>query len=447
MPKKISNLVGKDQLGNLLPSGVVPGERVVVKTKELSYEGLLIENPSIDNILLKLNNGYNVGIKTDRILKINRLNKQSSHISSPKIKNIKMGLPKISMIATGGTIASRVDYNTGAVSPLTKPSELIASITEIANLADVGIINLLSMSSEDMTQDEWSKITKAVIKELKSDSRGVILTQGTDTIGYTAAALSFALGDINKPVAIVGGQRSSDRGSFDGAQNLITAVHYCLSDINQVAVVMHGSESDDFSLAILGTKVRKMHTSRRDAFRPINALPLAKIWPNGKIEKVYLQKQNQTRSKLKVVNPTKFSKKVALVKFVPGLHPDVIDYYISEGYKGIIIEGTGLGHVSTMEPREYSWMPAIRRAIKSGVFIGIAPQTLYGSLDPYVYSSGRQMLDAGVVHLKDILPETAYIKLCWVLEQTKDKDEIRSLMLSNLAGEISDRELPNEFLY
>lgn len=428
------------------PTEIIPGERVQVQTKTQKYEGYLLEHPDPNVILLKLDNGYNAGIRYSKDVKIAKLGKKIAPSPSPKLKPSRILRPQISLVSTGGTITSRLDYSTGAVYPLTKPAELLASVGEVNDLAEFNIVSPFSIFSEDMSPDEWSKIAKAVSKELKSNSKGVIVTHGTDTLGYTAAALSFALGKLNKPVALVGGQRSSDRGSFDGAQNLIAGVHYCLSDINEVAIVMHGSESDDYSLAIPGTKVRKMHTSRRDAFRPINALPIAKIWPDGKIERISASEEHPNK-KVKAGSSAKFEKKVALIKYVPGLNPDVLDYYVSEGYKGVVIEGTGLGHVSALEHKESSWLPAIKRAVKSGTFVGIAAQTLYGKLDPYVYSTGRRLIDAGAVHLKDILPETAYVKLSWVLAQTKDSDEIRSLMLANIAGEYSERESPSEFLY
>jgi len=433
--------------GNMVRlSELIPGERVTVRTKDITYDGMVLQHPNPNIILLKLKNGYNVGIRVDKSVKIVRVGKKSAPPNIPKLKTSKKGLPQISLVSTGGTITSRVDYKTGAVHPLTKPSELLASVGELADIANIKISSPYSILSEDMTTSDWSKIAKIVLRELKSSSKGVIVTHGTDTLGFTAAALSFALGHVSKPVALVGGQRSSDRGSFDGAQNLITATHYCLSDMNEVAVVMHGSESDDYSLAIPGTKVRKMHTSRRDAFRPVNTLPIAKIWPDGKIEKISREIKNEI-PKIKIGTRTTFEPKVALIKFVPGLSPGVLDYYISKNYKGVVIEGTGLGHVATIEHEEHGWLPAIRNAVKSGMFVGMAPQTIYGRLDPFVYSAGRMLLEAGVVYLKNILPETAYVKLSWVLGQTKDLDEIKGLMLANIAGEFSDRESPSEFLY
>ncbi len=424
-------------------STLLPGERVTVHKKNVIYEGMVLQHPDPKVLLLKLVNGYNVGLRINKELKIVRVGKKVGATPAPKLKP-KKGLPQLSLVSTGGTITSRIDYKTGAVYPLTKPSELLASVGELADIANIKVKSPFSIFSEDMTPKEWSEIAKAVLKELKSNSKGVIVTHGTDTLGFTAAALSFALGKLSKPVALVGGQRSSDRGSFDGAMNLITAAHYCLSDINEVAIVMHGSESDNYSLAIPGTKVRKMHASRRDTFRPINTSPLAKIWPDGKIEKISSKPKHE---EVKIGVRTKFEPKVALIKFAPGLSPHILDYFVDEGYRGVIIEATGLGHVTTLEHNEHSWLPAIRKAVKSDVFVGMVPQTLYGRLDPYVYSTGRKLMEAGAVYLKDILPETAYVKLSWVLGQTKDSDEIRGLMLANIAGEFSDREAPGEFLY
>lgn len=130
-----------------------------------------------------------------------------------------------------------------------------------------------------MKPKHWIKIAHEVAKSLNSGDSGVVVAHGTDTMGYTAAALSFMLRDLGKPVILVGAQRSSDRPSSDAAMNLICSVRMSTSDVAEVMVVMHGETGDTYCLAHRGTKVRKMHTSRRDAFRSINDVPIAKVWP------------------------------------------------------------------------------------------------------------------------------------------------------------------------
>ncbi len=416
-----------------------------IRTAEDVYEG--VEIPSSDDsvVMIKLGNGYNIGFSKDKIKRIETVPLKTN---PPKIVARKSNtkLPTVTLVAVGGTIVSKVDYKTGGVYALAKPEELLASIPELASLVNIKVVSPFNIMSEDFGFAEWSKLASVVEKELnKVDVKGVIVTHGTDALHFTSAALSFALQDLNKPVAVVGAQKSGDRGSSDGPQNLICAAHYCLSDIAEVATVMHGSTEDTYCLANLGTKVRKLHCSRRDAFRPVNTLPLAKIWADGRVELASnFNKRNNKKTKL----ASKFDKNVALIKFTPGVGPEVIDFYIERGVKGIIIEATGMGHVSTQPiDKERSWIPAIRRAVKKGVFVGVAPQCIYGSVNSSVYTNLRILADTGAVFLNDMLPETAYLKLAWVLGQTKDKARVKDLMLANIAKEYNEHIPEESFMY
>jgi len=413
------------------------GDKVKIKYFGSEYEGIILESPNKDTHLLKLINGYNVGLPK-KGSKVEFLGKAKIGLkldSAPISKN--KALPNIALISTGGTIASHIDYKTGAVHPMTKPRELLGKIPELKKIANISVSEPMSIFSEEMNSEHWSKIAGFVARELnKDDVRGVVVTHGTDTLHYTAAALSFALEGLSKPVAIVGGQRSSDRGSFDGGMNLICGVHYAASDIAEVATVLHGTSSDDYCIANRGTKVKKLHTSKRDAFRPINTVPLAKIYSDGKLEK---HSNCELRHSGKVKVKSKFEKKVALIKYSPGMSPDILKFY--ENYKGIIIEGTGLGHVAT------SWVESLSNLIKKGIFVGMTSQANYGRVDPYVYSTGRSLANHGVVYLEDMLPETAYVKISWVLGQTDNMEKVRHLMVSNIRGEYSKKSNPNSFLY
>jgi glutamyl-tRNA(Gln) amidotransferase subunit D len=388
--------------------------------------------------LLKLINGYNVGLPK-KGSKVEVLGKSNFGLKSDFTMPVKnKALPTVALISTGGTIASHVDYKTGAVHPMTKPAELLGKIPELKKIANISVSAPLSIFSEEMNTEHWSKIAGFVARELNKDNvRGVVVTHGTDTLHYTSAALSFALEGLSKPVAIVGGQRSSDRGSFDGGMNLICGVHYAVSDIAEVATVLHGTSSDDYCIANRGTKVKKLHTSKRDAFRPINTVPLAKIYPNGKLEK---HNGYELRHAGKIKVKSNFEKKVALIKYYPGMSPDILNCY--KNYKGIILEGTGLGHVSTT-----TWLEPLTKLIKKGIFVGMTSQANYGRVDPYVYSTGRSLTNHGVVYLEDMLSETAYVKLSWVLGQTNNIEKVRHLMVTNLRGELSSKSHPNAFLY
>ncbi len=407
------------------------GDKVEVETKKGKYTGIVMPSPDSNILTLKLDNGYNIGFEIKNI-KAKKIGKETFE-KLPEYKLERSNLPKISLITTGGTITSRVDYKTGAVHPLSKPEELLLSIPELKDICNIEKISQpFSILSEDMTPKHWKEIAEEVAEELNSDSEGAIVTHGTDTLHFTAAALSFMLKNLNKPVAIVGGQRSSDRGSFDGALNLICAAQFCKSDIAEVAVVMHGTMEDTYCLANRGTKVRKMHSSRRDTFRPINELPIAKVFSDGKIE--ILNKNFRKRNNNKVIADTKFEENIALIKFAPNLSPNL------KNYKGIIIEGTGFGHVSE------SWLNTIKK-LSDKILVCMTSQTIYGSTDPEVYSRGRELKKAGVIYLGDMLPEVAYIKLGWVLAHSKDLNEAKELMLKNIAGEFNPKISAKSFLY
>lgn len=432
---------------------IAPGDKILVKKKEEVYEGLLMPKPEVggdaNSIVIKLANGYNIGIKWQAGVKIKKLGggKKLEAFPSAKI-SAKAGLPSISMIVTGGTIGSRVSYETGGVAPLSKPEHLFFMAPEIGKIVNVRKIERpFTKFSENMDPTDWQNIAKNAAKLLNSNDKGLMITHGTDTLHYTAAALSFMLKNLNKPVVLTYSQRSSDRGSTDASMNLICAAHVAAKwDGAEVVLVGHGTENDDFCLINRGTKVRKMHSSRRDTFRPINELPIGKVWPDGKIEILNKNYRRRGGANEKVIADTKFEERVALVKAYPGARPDVIDFLVSKKYRGIVIEATGLGHVPTDESR-YNWLPAIKRAIEKGVVIAAAAQTLYGRLDPLVYDAGRKLVQVGVIFCEDMLPEVAYVKLGYVLAHAKKSEEIKRLMLTNIAGEISKRIEPRAFLY
>ena len=419
------------------------GQRISVTKGKEHFEGLLMpkSSGSPDALVIKLDNGYNIGIDFKNA-KIKKLNEKRELGSKPKGLEFDSSKPKVALITTGGTITSKVDYRTGAVHMLMKPEEFLMNVPELKEIVNISkIVSPFSIASEDMDYKTWQTLATLTAKELNKDNKGVILTHGTDVLHFTSAALSFMLPNLTKPLVIAGAQRSSDRGSADTAMNLICASHTALSDIAEVGICMHASSEDNYCLFNRGTKVRKMHTSRRDAFRPINDLPLAKVWPNGKIE---VTNEYRKRSDGKVKADIKFEEKVALVKAYPGSDPDYLKFFVDKKYKGIVIEATGLGHVPTQAKK--SWIPAVKKIAKD-LPIVITSQTLYGRTNPNVYSNLRTLADAGAIFGEDMLPETAYIKLGWVLGHTKDMEKIKELMTKNLVGEISTRTGSETFLY
>jgi len=416
------------------------GDRVRVKKGDQTYEGILLPRSELedsDHITIKLDNGYNIGIKGGDI---DYRGSEEKLEVFPEIELEKReDLPEVSMIATGGTIASRVDYRTGGVHMLMEPEEIFFTTPELAEIISLKkVISPFRVGSESMTFTEYKTMAELATEELNGGASGVLITHGTDTLHYTSAIMSFMLQNLRKPVCLVGAQRSPDRGSFDGALNLICAgVTLKNSRIGEVVVVMHGESSDSFCFVLRGTKVRKMHSTRRDTFHPVNDNPLARVWPSGKIEYTNTFRE---RGESDVYADTALEEKVAYLKAYPNCNPEILDILVDKKYKGILFEATALGHLPTdTVDSKYSWLPAVERARQEGVAIAFATQCLYGRVNPYVYTNARLMLNLGVIYLEDMLPEVGYLKLAWVLGHTCNDEEVRSMMLHNYAGEIKMR--------
>jgi len=419
-----------------------PGDKIEVTINNKKEKGILLESHDPGVLLLKLDNGYNIGLKKEDISEIKILDKKKKEKEKEELK-LSGKKPIIDFYLTGGTISSKLDPETGGVKDLTNPQEFFKMYPDIFEQADIRIKSPFMKWSENMDSKDWIKIAKLVGKSLNdSEVKGVIISHGTDFLHYTSAALSFMLGKLNKPVVLTYSQRSSDRGSSDAKMNLVCSAYAALSDIAEVMLVGHATSNDDFCHALQGNKVRKMHSSRRDAFRPINCKPIAKIFPDGKIE--MLRSDINKRNKNKVKVDAVFDSRIALIKFYPGQDPKILDYYKKKAYRGIVIEMSGLGHV--ISEGKNNWIPVLKKLIKKGMFIYAAPQTLYGRLDPYVYESARRILETGVVYLNDILPETAFVKLGYVLAHKTWRGSIATKikMLENINKEFNER-LGEEF--
>jgi len=405
------------------------------------YEGVLIprsEYGDDKHIVIKLRSGYNIGVRLTpdaRVEKVGRGEKPA--FVAPPLPEQNPALPKVSIISTGGTIASRVDYRTGAVHPALSASDLYSVVPELANIARIDAQILFSLYSENITPAHWTEMAKTVAEKIAEGVDGVVIAHGTDTIGYSAAALSFALQNLPVPVIFVGSQRSADRPSSDAATNLTGAVLAAAkAPFAEVAVAMHQTISDTAIVLHRGTKVRKCHTSRRDAFKTVNAQPLAKIEEN-RVVMLTEDYQRRDPSRKPIVKPN-FSDKVALIKFYPGMNPAVIDWYVDNDYKAIVLEGTGLGHVSN------SLFQPIKRAVDKGVLVAMASQCIWGRVNMNVYDTGRDLLALGVIPLEDMLAEIATVKLMWIFGQTNDVEEAKRLLKTNIAGEFSRRTVYEE---
>jgi len=419
------------------------GDKVRVVTDEEEFEGILMPRPEILEkgvVVVKLDNGYNIGIEEKRIKKTEVIEKYGpKEAKKPKVHFDKK-LPTVSVLSTGGTISSRIDYRTGGVVADYTAEDFVQMMPEIAKAANLKARKIMSVMTEDFTHKDWSFMAKEAAKELEN-ADGVVITMGTDTLHIAASALAFFLKNLNKPVVITAAQRSIDRGSSDAFMNLICAVTAAAkSDIAEVVTCLHGTSNDDYCLLNRGTKVRKMHASRRDAFRPINELPLAKVFPDGKIEVVNGKFRKRGKGKAKVDD--KFEEKFALIQVYPGMDGDVVDFYANKGYKGIVLAATALGHV----PQKI--YPNIEKAIKKDIPVIIASQTIYGRVHPLVYSALRMLsIKLKCIFVEDMLPEVACIKLGWVLAHAKNPEEVKELMLQNIAGEITERSDAKSFLY
>ncbi|MBS3086335.1 Glu-tRNA(Gln) amidotransferase subunit GatD [Candidatus Pacearchaeota archaeon] len=417
-----------------------PGDLVEVHLIKVIYEGTLLEVPEDERgvVLLKLDSGYNIGFNRKDILEIKLLKRFEKKEEKYEVKKDDEK-PNIAMIITGGTIAARLNPKKGGTDWLTSPEDLFKFYHGIFDKVNVIKIEIPFMkASEDMDFRDWKKIAMTAEKLLNdSNIKGVIITHGTDFLHYTSSALSFFLKNLNKPVVLTYSQRSTDRASSDANLNLQCAAIAAISDIAEVMLVGHASTNDDYCYAMPGTKVRKLHSSRRDAFKVVNGKPFAKIFS----DRIEILREYNRRHSGKVKLDAKFEEKVALVKFYPGQDPSILDYYLKNKYKGIVLEMGGLGHVSTMRARK-GWIKKLRDVQKKGVIICAAAQTIYGRLDPLVYSNGRDIMKTGVIYLEDMLAETALVKLSWVLghkDWAKNKEKIKEMMLTNMANELNDR--------
>jgi len=429
-----------------------PGDlvKIITNTNE-AFEGILMPQEK-KSVVIKIKSGYNIGIDREKVNEIKIISKAGKEEKAKEEKknnkqeeNKKQsrtkGLPLISILHTGGTIASRVDYRTGAVHAEFSPEDLLEMFPELKEITNIQSKLVFQMFSEDYEPEHWSILAEEIKKEIDNGVDGIIVTHGTDTMHYTAAALSFMLENLNVPVILVGAQRSSDRGSSDAAINLISAsLFIAKTEFAGVAVCMHENTNDDSCLILPGLKVRKMHTSRRDAFRAINSKPIAKVNYKLKLVEFITQKYNKKSDK-KTILRTGFEKNIAIIKARPGLNYKEIEFY--KDYKGIIFEGTGLGHlgVSVLDKYTHEHKKTLEtiKELSKKIPVFMCSQCINGRINMNVYSTGRDLQEQGVIPLEDMTSEAAYVKLGWLLAHNKDINEVKKLMKENIAGEISER--------
>lgn len=428
----------------LKKSGIEIGDRVRLEQNERVFEGLLMPRAGeSSDFVIKLDSGYNIGISSNnaRILLIKKAEKKQEQMET----EIQTKRGDIVILGCGGTILSKVEYKTGAVFPAYSPKDLFNAFPKLKQMASIHSRILFQLFSEDIHILHWSKIAQEIADEIKQGAKGVVILHGTDTLHYTSAALSFALQDLPVPVVVTAAQRSSDRPSSDNENNLLNSIFAAKSDIAHVGICMHANSSDDFAYFHLGTKVRKMHSSRRDAFLSINSLPLAKIdYKTEKLEPLIPYNKRNTKKNLDLQN--KFSQNVGMLYIHPGIKPELIDKFAD--YDGLVLVGTGFGHIPTNPSKDKcanTLVPNIKALIDSGIPVVMSSQTIFGRINMNVYSTGRLLQEIGVIgNNADWTPETAYVKLCWVLGKEKNQKKVNEIMMKNIAGELSERIIYKE---
>ncbi len=430
-------------LERLIKQGIRTWSKVRITKGNARYEGLLLprsEHTDDVYVTLKVDTGYNLGVLIDDDTKIEELGYQKGSYQLPHINvERKKELPNVTLLGTGGTVASRLDYRTGSVLPAFTPEELFSAVPELISAVNLTPKTLYQILSENFRPEYWVKTAEAIGKEIESGADGVIIGHGTDTMCTTGAALSYFLQSLPVPVVLVGSQRSSDRPSSDGPRNILYAATLAgRENFAEVVVCMHGGTSDSYNLVHRATRCRKMHSSRRDTFRTLDDIPLGKIddsgvtWfkddvrPRGRVEDFYLD--------------TKIDPRVGMLYSYPGMSPDILDSMVDRGYHGIVIIGTGLGHVGT------DMFPALERCQEEEIPVVLVVEPLFGYIQLRVYETGRDMLARGVIEGANMLPSAAYTKLMWVLGHTRNIEEVKRLMQTDVAGEITSREGPRGFL-
>ena len=410
---------------------VTVGDSIKI-VSDLSYTGILMpryETSEDSHIVLKLKSGYNIGIELSEIKNIEKISSPEQVTEEKNVKKLDTTLPKILLLSTGGTIASKVDYRTGAVTPALTASDLNDAVPEIANIANIDAEVLFSEYSENLQPEHWIETAKKIESVANSDYKGIIVAHGTDTMHYSSAFLSFALSGLKIPIVFVGSQRSSDRPSSDAALNLIAAARLITqTDVKGVYIVMHHNESDDTIACHLGTRVRKNHTSKRSAFETIGSDPAFLV-----LDQKIIKNSTNEFFKNQSFNPRLgINTKVALVKYHPGYESKQIDTLIDLGFKAIIFEGTGLGHVGK------TMYDVIKKASSHGLFLGMTSQCIDGRVRMTVYESGRDLLELGIIPLENMIPEIALVKTMWALGNSENNDGLKKLLLENIASEFSE---------
>ena len=419
---------------------------------EVEHEGYLLHPVKKGYITLKLVNGYNISFPEESI--INKSILETVPVSDSKLEKTTQNtdLPHVTIIHTGGTIASKVDYTTGAVVARLEPDELLEANPELAKQACISVIRLGNMWSDDMRPQHWNSILKASEEAFNSGSVGVVICHGTDSMHFSSSAVAFgwaANGGIPPGrIAFTGSQRSSDRGSSDSSENLLAAVHWAAygPKVNgnigdSTVVIMHETTADGICGVFSGVGVRKMHTSKRNAFKPINNQKLASIKIERENVEIELGEKWQKSNREVNKKPSLYDCNLKFTHLMSNAHlqPEIIDFIKEKGHSGIIFHGMGLGHLPIEDPlndapENLEVAKSIKNYVDSGGVVLMVGQCINGPINMDVYSKGRNQQDLGIIgHQSTTPPDTASVKLHWIL--SNNSEEIHSLISKNLCGE------------
>lgn len=427
----------------LMKENIRTWSTVRITKGDATYEGVLLprsQHTSDLYVTLKVDTGYNLGVLIDDNTTIEETGYKKGNYHLPHVDvEFKKELPNVTLLGTGGTVASRLDYRTGAVLPAFTPEELFSAVPELVSTVNLTPKTLYQILSENFRPEYWVKTAEAIAKEIQSGVNGVIIGHGTDTMCTTGAALSYFLRNLPAPVVLVGSQRSSDRPSSDGPRNILYAATLAgRENFAEVVVCMHGGTSDSYNLIHRAPRCRKMHSSRRDTFRTLDDIPLGKIDESGV---TWFKDDIHPRTPVQEFHlDTKIDPRVGMLYSYPGMSPDILESMVDMSYHGIVMIGTGLGHVGT------DMFPALERCQEEEIPVILVVEPLFGYIHLRVYETGRDMLARGVIEGGNMLPSAAYTKLIWVLGHTRNIGEVKKLMQTNIAGEITAREGPRGFL-
>ncbi len=411
------------------------GDRVRVERGEQTYEGVVLPSSTAEQLVVKLPSGYNVGLdRTEATVEVlesgaHEVGGGGAGAGTDSTVTFDEDLPTIALISTGGTIASTVDYRTGAVTAQFDAEDVLRAVPELAGLANYRGRVVANILSENMTPAVWQDLARAIHEEIAAGADGVVVMHGTDTMQFTASAVAFML-ETPVPIVFTGSQRSADRPSSDNVLNAVSAVAAAKSDCAEVLICMHANESDRWAALHRATRARKNHTSRRDAFETVGAAPLGEV--DYESREVRFRREHDRCGEADLELAADLETDVELLKYAPGASIEQLRAVGDSA--GLVIEGTGLGHVTT------DWIPEIAGLIEDGTRVVMTSQCLDGRVCDRVYDTGRDLLEAGVIEGEDMLPGTAMVKLMWVLANTEGP--VAEAMQTPLAGELTERSVP-----